>query len=85
MIHAWFSPGITPAGSGAWFEMQKVLHDYAEGGNYELAAVHGVHARDTHYYYVERGLPDSEALVRGIRNADYYWYTNDRRTTSYLP
>ncbi|HUH97524.1 MAG TPA: hypothetical protein VLZ89_09215 [Anaerolineales bacterium] len=82
IFHAHFSPFVPPTTPDhypdpAWFEMTMTLKDYAESRHYTLAAVFGVTADDTHYYYVRPGFPDSQALVRLISKFGRYAWAAD--------
>jgi arabinofuranosyltransferase len=81
MCHAYFSPGMPETGEKVerrtfgkpWYDMVIVLKTYAEKRGYRLAAVFGRHPYDTHYYYVRPGFPESDSIVRRIRETRYYW------------
>jgi arabinofuranosyltransferase len=77
MFHAYFSP-LHPAAPdkergpwfGPWMRQDVILQRYAEKHHFILAAVYGLAADDTHYYYVSPDLPETNAIVAGIRGAD---------------
>lgn len=81
MFHAYFSPETPDSGPRIearslgrdWYRMVITLKRYAEKNDYALAAVYGRNAWDTHYYYVRRGLPDTQALIDRLRALDYFW------------
>jgi len=83
VMHAYFSPLVPARGRGRWFDMLMVLKDYAEKRRYVLAACYGFSPYDTHYYYVKRDFPDSEELVRRVRNLDYHWFENGISAVDY--
>ncbi|HVR70763.1 MAG TPA: hypothetical protein VMT87_07945 [Vicinamibacteria bacterium] len=90
-FHAYFSPAVPPAEAGArerglgpaWFDMVMTMQRYAVSRGYTLAAVFGRHPRDTHYYYVRPGFPESEALAARIRGLRYLW--NGHPAHDYTP
>ena len=81
LFHAYFSPETPETGrrieerslGPAWYRMVMTLKQYAEKNDYELAAVYGRNAWDTHYYYVRRGFADSRAIIGRLRALDYSW------------
>ncbi len=77
IFHAHFSPLVPPStpnhyADPVWFEMTMTLKQYAESHHYILAAVFGVTATDTHYYYVRPDFPDSATLVKLISRFNKY-------------
>jgi hypothetical protein len=68
----------------AWERMVATLREYVESRGYEPAAVFGRDTRDTHSYYVRRGLRDSAALVARIRALPYPWYRDGRPSENFV-
>jgi len=84
-FHAAFSP-LTPwprASTERWDAMTITLHDFAERGQYVLAAAYGHHTRDVHYFYVRTDLPDADRIVAQIRSTPYYLGDIDERAVDY--
>lgn len=79
MFHAHFSPFLPPKATAAdlaepWFAMTYTLMTYAEENGYQLAAIFGDSAYDTHYYYVRTDFEDSRDIIRQIsKMKNYYW------------
>jgi hypothetical protein len=84
MFHAYFSPIVPPRGVGTWFSMVMTLKNYAEKNGYYLAAAFGDTPYDTHYYYVRPDFPENAEIIREIRDIDYFWYGNGRRSINYV-
>ncbi|MCG6928361.1 MAG: hypothetical protein LJF30_24000 [Acidobacteria bacterium] len=81
VFHAFFSPDTPQDGprvenrslGPAWYRMVMTLKRYAEARDYVLAAVYGLNDRDTHWYYVRAGFPQSAEIVHRIRALHYAW------------
>jgi hypothetical protein len=87
MFHTDFSPLSPPpesAEAGSWLAMVLTLKQYAEANGYELAAVYGSSPRDTHYYYVRPGFPDSAAIIDGIRAMEAEGYIFGGRSINFI-
>jgi hypothetical protein len=87
MFHADFSPLSPPpdsAEAGSWLGMVLTLKQYAEANGYELAAVFGSSPRDTHYYYVRPGFPDSAAIIEDIRAIEAEGYIFGGRSINFI-
>ncbi|MBI3978184.1 MAG: hypothetical protein HY331_08370, partial [Chloroflexi bacterium] len=83
VFHAYDSPIAAPEQRNAWSSMVLTLKGYAQKHGYTLAAAYGDSPRDTHYYYVRTDFPDGAEILRKIRNLDYFWYENGRKSTNY--
>jgi hypothetical protein len=74
MFHVSFSPLIPPSPDPRLRALDQAcltLEDYAQGHDYELAAIWGPTPSDVQYFYVRRNLPDSAAIVNLIRRGPY--------------
>jgi arabinofuranosyltransferase len=83
MFYAYFSPVVSMKGSGSFYEMTVMLKEYAEKNKYVLAASFGISPYETHYYYVKRGIEDSEQIAKKIRTANYAWAATGQRCINY--
>lgn len=72
-----FDAGHTPLTEGRtevalpWFKAMEVLEAYALSRGYVLAACFGPTPFGGHYYYVRPDFPESDEIVRRIRELDY--------------
>ena len=58
----------------SWNEMTLELQKFAEGNDYELAAVFAAVTVPAYWCWVKRGLPDSHALIRTVRETEFPWF-----------
>ncbi|MCI0452444.1 MAG: hypothetical protein L0Z51_08645 [Candidatus Latescibacteria bacterium] len=89
VFHEFFSPLVPPreprdARGREWFEMAMVLKAYAEKNGYTPAAAYGDSPYDAHLYYVRSDFPESDEIVRRIRETEYTWYRTGRKAINYL-
>lgn len=78
MFHAYFTPEDREKSSGrglgpAWGRMTATLESYARTRRYRLAAVYRKNVRESHFYYVRRGVLDEERILAALRIPDYEW------------
>ncbi|MCB9235503.1 MAG: hypothetical protein H6581_27855 [Bacteroidia bacterium] len=74
LVHDWRPPWEPPSPpTDDWDRMCQTLHAFALDHDYHLAACYGAKPDNVHYYYVQRGFADEEAILEGIREVEYEW------------
>jgi arabinofuranosyltransferase len=68
-----------------WERMSNTLKAYARDNGFVLAAAFCIRPFSVHFYYVRKDMPDSAAIIQGIRTTDYRWQTSGARAHSCVP
>ena len=83
MFYAHFSPVASSGIKDNWQDMIMVLKNYAERHGYILAAAYSETPYAAEYYYVRPDFPESEEIIRYIREMDYPSYISGVDQTNY--
>lgn len=67
----------------SWQKMNNTLQEYAEANRYTLAAAYGLTPYFVHFYFVNPGTEDHDALVSLIRKTPYPWFLNQQLCWDY--
>lgn len=66
-----------------WTAMCDAIHYHGDYGGYITAAIYGIHPYKIAYYYVKADCPDSEEIVKAIREMQYIWYETGEESIDY--
>jgi arabinofuranosyltransferase len=85
MIHDYWAPGYAKQRpEEAWARMTDTLVAYMDVRNYALVACWGRLPQSSHFYYLDRDIPDYEGLKALIAGFPYRWFEDGELAENFL-
>ena len=85
MIHDYWSPGTAKQRlAGRWAAMTDTITAFLQANDFALVACWGRNPTSTHFYYLQRDIPDFAAIKELIQGFDYHWYEDGLPAENFL-